>query len=295
MIEEALQRIGKLSDFAVGPTVELEPWHWRTTITAGVSGGRAALRRSGSHELVPIDGCLVAHPLLAPLLSDQRYPGVTELVLRCGARTGDRLVAPSPRHARLELPPGIGRRFYHEEAAGRRWRVSAPSFFQSRPDGADALVRLVLDAATDAVRADGSPGSAVDLYSGVGLFAGALAEAGWTVAAVEGARPAVGDAIVNLAGLAVDVVRSDVTRWAPTAGDLVVADPSRAGLGAAGVEVVAATGASTVVLISCDVASLGRDAGLLDGRGYALRSVTPVDMFPSTWRVEVVSVFGRRS
>jgi 23S rRNA (uracil1939-C5)-methyltransferase len=57
--------------------------------------------------------------------------------------------------------------------------------------------------------------------------------------------------------------------------------------------VIAGTDAARVILISCDVASLGRDAGLLVRSGYRLSSVTPVDMFPQTWHVEVVSVFDR--
>ena len=299
MVDEALRRIGHLTDFTVRPCVELPPWQWRTTITAGVADGRAALRRPGTHELVPIDGCLIAHPLLAPLLSEQRYPGVTEVVLRCGDRTGERLVAPSPRHAPLELPPGVNRRFYHEEAGGRRWRISAASFFQSRPDGADALIREVLETAAAASAGPatpaGSPPSALDLYSGVGLFAGVLAEAGWSVTAVEGSSSAVADAQRNLQELPVEVVKADVASWTPKRADLVVADPSRPGLGATGVSVITATQAPTVILISCDGASMGRDAGLLDRGGYRLRSVTPVDMFPSTWRLEVVSVFERRS
>jgi 23S rRNA (uracil1939-C5)-methyltransferase len=292
MVEEALRRIGRLPDLEVAPTVELAPWGWRTTIRAGVVDGRAALRRGRSHDLVPIDGCLIAHPLLAPLLTGDRYPGASSVVLRCGARTGERLAAPRPARARIDVPPGVGRRHFHEEAAGRRWRVSAASFFQSRPDGADALASLVSSAASE-VTGRGSRPRAVDAYSGVGFFAGVLAQAGWEVTAVEGSRSCVDDARSNLAQLPVEVVRADVTRWAPAPADLVVADPSRSGLGRAGVEVLSATGASRLVLISCDVASLGRDAGLLVAAGFRLASATPVDLFPHTWHVEVVSVFDR--
>jgi 23S rRNA (uracil1939-C5)-methyltransferase len=45
--------------------------------------------------------------------------------------------------------------------------------------------------------------------------------------------------------------------------------------------------------VSCDAASLGRDAGLLREAGYNLTAVTPVDLFPHTAHVEVVSVFDR--
>ena len=88
-------------------------------------------------------------------------------------------------------------------------------------------------------------------------------------------------------------VRADVTKWTPTPADLVVADPSRAGLGRGGIAVIAATGAHRVVLVSCDAASLGRDAALLRGAGYRLTSATPVDLFPHTFHVEVVTVFDR--
>ena len=53
------------------------------------------------------------------------------------------------------------------------------------------------------------------------------------------------------------------------------------------------TGAVRVVLISCDAASLARDASLLRSDGYSLTSVTPVDLFPHTFHIEVVSVFDR--
>jgi tRNA/tmRNA/rRNA uracil-C5-methylase (TrmA/RlmC/RlmD family) len=55
------------------------------------------------------------------------------------------------------------------------------------------------------------------------------------------------------------------------------------------VERVAATGAPTVVVVSCDPAALGRDAGLLVAAGYALDSLRLVDLFPGTPHVEVVS------
>lgn len=308
MVEEALRRLGGLPELAISPTVPLEPWDWRTTIRAGVVDGRASLRRGHSHDLVPIQGCLIAHPLLRPLLEGRRYAGASSVTLRCGARTGERLVTASPTEAGLDVPVDVSRSHFHEEAAGRRWRVSARSFFQSRPDGTDALAALVGQAARElaerlAERLGGVGAAgrvrAVDAYCGVGLFAGVLAMQGWSVVAVEGSHRSVEDARVNLAGLEgpaggqVEVVRADVTKWRPVPADLVVADPSRAGLGRAGVSALTGTGTGRIVLISCDVASLGRDAGLLVDAGYSLTSVTPVDMFPQTWHVEVVSVFDR--
>lgn len=293
LIRETVRRFGRIEAVTglVRPSVQLPPWRYRTGIRVGVGGdGRAGFRRLGSHDLVDAAACLVAHPLLADLLDGDRYRGAREVILRCGARTGERLAVATPRRVALDVPPDVQRRYFHEEAAGRRWRISAASFFQSRPDGADALAALVAEAA-------GSPRTlgarALDLYSGVGLFAGVLTGRKWSVTAVEGDPSSVRDARANLAGDAAEVVQADVTRWSPPIADLVVADPSRAGLGRAGTAVVAASEARRVVLVSCDVASLGRDVGLLAGAGYRLVSVTPVNLFPQTFRIEAVSVLDR--
>ena len=101
------------------------------------------------------------------------------------------------------------------------------------------------------------------------------------------------DARANLRTLDATVVAADVTKWSPAASDLVVADPSRTGLGRDGVDVVDGSGARRLVLVSCDAASLGRDCALLARAGFALTSLTLVDLFPHTFHVEVVTVFDR--
>jgi 23S rRNA (uracil1939-C5)-methyltransferase len=72
-----------------------------------------------------------------------------------------------------------------------------------------------------------------------------------------------------------------------------VADPPQAGWGRGGVAALVATGAGHLVLVSCDPASLGRDAGLLRAEGFQLVSATVVDMFPGTPHIEIVSLFVR--
>jgi 23S rRNA (uracil1939-C5)-methyltransferase len=289
IISDSIKRIGRIEPPEITEADALPVWEYRTTLRAGVTGGRAALRRQRSSDLVSIERCMVIHPLLGELVRGVRYGGASEVVLRCGARTGDRLVATRPTSAEVEIPSDVSRRRLFEEVAGHGWRVSARSFFQSRPDGADLLAGLVQSGAS----AFDVPGEALDLYSGVGMFAGALAELGWSVTAVEGSHAAVQDARDNLAGLPVSVVRSDVARFRARPADLVVADPSRDGLGPGGVATVVQSGAQRVILISCDAASLGRDLGLLAARGYRLLSVTAVDLFPHTFRIEAVSLLER--
>ncbi|HTD50958.1 MAG TPA: hypothetical protein VK771_10180, partial [Acidimicrobiia bacterium] len=289
IVLDALKRIGGVDHVPTRPTVELPPWSYRTTVRADVTRGRAGFRRARSHTSVAVADCLVAHPLLVPLITEGRYPGAHEVLLRCGSRTGDRLAVPTPKRAKVAVPDDVRNDFIHEHAAGQRWRISAASFFQSRADGADELAHLVGDAADEV----GLTGTAVDLYSGVGLFAGVLAARGWSVTAVESSPAAVGDARENLRAFDATIVGADVTKWSATPADLVVADPSRRGLARDGVATASATGARRLILVSCDAASLGRDTALLRDEGFALTALTPVDMFPHTFHIEVVSIFDR--
>jgi 23S rRNA (uracil1939-C5)-methyltransferase len=295
VVADALRRQAHL-DLAVGQGPALPDTGYRTTARGVAVDGRFGFRRRASHDGVGVDPCLVVHPLLQELVHEGRYPD-GEVVLRAGARTGERLVVVAGDGTGTSVPDGVrvvgeadlraGRRaWYHEEVAGRSWRISATSFFQARPDGADALVAEVGRALGGA-----APGPLVDLYGGVGVFAGTLADG--PGALVEQSRSAIADAKVNLAGSEVRIVRADVAHWGATRAAVVVADPPRSGLGKAGVRAVVATGAPRLALVSCDAAALGRDARLLAAAGFELVEATLVDLFPHTSHLEVVSRFDR--
>lgn len=302
IVSDALTRIGRLPEVPVEPGEQLGADGFRTVLRCGVVGDRAGLRHRRSNEVRALAGCLVAHPLVEEVIREGRFPGAEEVTIRVGARTGDRMVLVAPTARGVEVPPdvvvvgadelaggpGDHPAAIHEVVARRRFRISAGSFFQARPDGAEALVRAVgralgpFDPVSDHL---------VDLYGGVGLFTAGLGARGATL--VERSEHAVADARVNLAELGAQVVRSKVERWHPGAADVVVADPARAGLGREGAEVVAATGARRVALVSCDPAALARDARLLVDAGYEALGVELVDMFPHTHHVEAVTAFRR--
>ena len=110
----------------------------------------------------------------------------------------------------------------------------------------------------------------------------------------EPAPPPSGLSLPTQASGAVRVVGSRFEHWQAEAVDVAVADPARAGLGRQGAQVLAATGAATLVLVSCDLAALGRDTAELIERGYNhVRSVV-VDLFPQTSHAEVVTRLERR-
>lgn len=293
IVTEALKRTGKMADPVVGVGSSVPAWAYRTTLRVATGqGDRFGLRGRRSHDVVELDGCPVCHPLLEELLAGVRVRGHGEVSLRVGAATGERSAwIVDGTVELLGLPPDVAigpKAAVHEVVAGKRLRVSAPSFFQSGPAAAELLVAAVREACSELVDA----AAIVDAYGGVGLFASALS--GGKVTVVESSDFACADAAVNLAGRRAEIVRSFVEQWKPRHADLVIADPSRSGLGRAAVAVLSATQAPRIVLVSCDPVSLARDAGLLRESGYDHVRSTVYDLFPQTHHVEVVTTFDRR-
>lgn len=193
-----------------------------------------------------------------------------------------------------------GEEFIFEQVAGRRYRIGADTFFQISPPQAAKLVELVTQMAQVRPR-----DTVVDGYSGAGLFLLPLGESAGRVIGIESNPAAVRDARANAhrAGLGnVTVAREKVERaLGRTAhgpgnvrqAEVVALDPPRTGCGRELMNEVAALGPRAVVMVSCDPATLARDAAFLAGRGYVVRRSVMVDMFPHTWRVESVTLFER--
>jgi 23S rRNA (uracil1939-C5)-methyltransferase len=304
LVRDALRRTGRWEEPNVVAGPELDPWGYRTSLRIAVRDGRAAMRMRRSHDLVGLDHCLVAHPLLDELVHEGRFRDAHEVTLRVGAHTGERLALVSPTSDGVSLPDDVrvvgadqlaaGKRAWiHEELAERRWRISAGSFFQSRPDGAEALVATVRELAGRTLQR--GEGTLIDAYGGVGLFSGGLLadRPGWKALLAEQSPSSTADARVNLADLDAKVVTTDVERLRTPRADLVVADPSREGLGRKAAQVLAGAGARRLILVSCDPAAAGRDVALLTGVGYRAKVSVVVDLFPHTHHTEVVTSFHR--
>ncbi len=180
----------------------------------------------------------------------------------------------------------------HVEATvlGVALRAHVRSFFQANRFLLEPLARAVLDLVP--------PGTSrvIDLYAGVGLFALPLAARGEPeVLAVEWGRTAAEDARWGAGrnGLAqVRVVEGDVATTLgavrPGAGERILLDPPRTGVGPDVVKLLAGRGAETIVYVSCDPPTLGRDLARLGERGYRPDTVHLFDLFPDTFHVETV-------
>lgn len=146
-----------------------------------------------------------------------------------------------------------------------------------------------------------SPTPVLELFAGSGNFTTVLVDAGCRpVTAVDSFAPAVdalregGEAAVETLCLALDRPHAIETLAPALAGArLLVLDPPRAGFAHLGACLALAPVLETVVYISCDVATWARDLRQALAAGFALAAVQPLDLFPHTPHVELMSVLRR--
>lgn len=252
---------------------------WRTRMRYQVDdSGRAGLRRHRSHEIEPLPegGCPIAHPA-APSVTDQAWPPGAEM-LAVSAGSGGAL-----------LVDGVveqGNREVTEHAAGRDWRLAADGFWQVHPGAADTLVEAVL------AGLEPGPGErAFDLYCGVGLFAGALIDAGAQTWGVEWSREAIAYARRNVPEARFTAGKVErVIRTMPKRTDLVVLDPPRTGAGKDVVDAIVARRPRAIAYVACDPAALARDLARAARGGYRPVGIRAFDLFPMTHHLETVAV-----
>jgi 23S rRNA (uracil1939-C5)-methyltransferase len=186
----------------------------------------------------------------------------------------------------------VGQEYISEVLAGQEYRISANSFFQANTSQAEELVRLVRD------YLDPMGGEILlDAYCGVGVLGLSLVSEVGLLIGVEESPSAVADACFN-AGLAdnAEFVEGRVEEFLPyleTPIDLAVLDPPRQGCASEALIALAELAPRKIVYVSCDPATLARDARRLVQAGYQLIEVQPVDMFPQTYHIESVALLRR--
>ncbi|KAB1142929.1 class I SAM-dependent RNA methyltransferase [Streptomyces luteolifulvus] len=331
VIAEQLQRLAGLTPEEAGwdgtvmpaegdklPAGQVPAWRTRVQYAVDASTGRAGLRRHRSHEVEPIDHCMIAAEGVSELGIEKRdWTGMASVEAIAATGSQDRQVILTPRPGarlpivELDKPVSVmrveekdggvhrvhGRPFVRERADGRTHRVGSGGFWQVHPKAADTLVTAVMQGLLPR-----KGEMALDLYCGVGLFAGALAdrlgEKG-AVLGIESGKRAVEDARHNLA--AFDRVRIEhgkvetvLPRTGITEVDLIVLDPPRAGAGRKTVEHLTALGARRIAYVACDPAALARDLAYFRDGGYRVRTLRAFDLFPMTHHVECVAILTRK-
>jgi 23S rRNA (uracil1939-C5)-methyltransferase len=312
VVADQLSRIGGIANPVVRPTLpDPSGWAYRNHAQFHPApGGGLGFQGAVASHVVPIDECLILHPLLSDLYAtlDLDLPDLLRLSLRAGTETGDLMLVfemadDLPPALEIDLPVScvlllsdgqhanlIGNNHITETVADHTFRISAPSFFQVNTPQAVQLVRLV----TEYLDLRGGE-TVLDAYCGVGLFTTHLAGRAGLVVGVELAPAAVADLLENTATMDnVEVVEGPVEAVLPDLDvplDAAVVDPPRAGVDRFALDALVARRPARIVYASCDPATLARDAKRLAHAGYSLVEVQPVDMFPQTYHVESVALF----
>lgn len=292
VLNEQLRRLAKI-DFRRVPVEALEGggFGWRTRVRYRVAAnGRAGLLKHRSHEVVPIENCLIAHPSIQALdVLDRTWPDADVIDV----------VAPFAGPARV-VQPGLR---ITERAVERDFDLDAGGFWQVHPAAAGTLARVVVEFL------DPRPGErAWDLYGGAGLFSAALARHGCEVTLIEADRGSVAAARRSLADLEVEVIESAVEHALPPgsrsspggrrrgsrrAVDVIVLDPPRTGAGARVVRMINDAAPRAVAYVACDPAALARDLRTFLDLGWRLAGLRAFDCFPQTHHFEAVALLER--
>ena len=187
-----------------------------------------------------------------------------------------------------------------EETMGRfRFSMSPGAFMQVNTPSAEILY----DEAKTAVKEGGRKfPMGLDLYCGVGTLTIWMADAFPKIVGVEENREAVQDAYRNAERNGVKNARFRAGRAEAVLPKLanelpsevaVVVDPPRIGLSQPVRRFLTDKRVKRVVYVSCDPATFARDANFLSHSGFALKRVSPVDLFPQTSHVELVALLDR--
>lgn len=191
---------------------------------------------------------------------------------------------------------GEQRLYYRHPTAQLQLAFHPTDFTQVNGEINRAMVPLALDLLD--VQAEHR---VLDLFCGLGNFTLPLARYAAHVTGVEGSQAMVERGYENARrnNLSnVDFYAFDLTQdvagqsWATARYDRVLVDPPRTGA-LEMMPLLAKTGAKKVVYVSCNPATLARDAGELVKHGYRLVAAGVMDMFPHTTHVESIALFER--
>ncbi|MGY0385603.1 class I SAM-dependent RNA methyltransferase [Nocardioides sp. WG-D5] len=263
VVREQLVRLGGLSaedPLVAELVVEAVPgdedglrWRTRQRYATAPGGGRG-MRRYRSHDVIPVDDCLIA-------AADAR-----------------------------EAAPGTVVETVEVGGAKHSFEVAADGFWQVHPGAPAALVSAMLSALEPMPgQSVLDLYAGVGLFSA--FLADAVGPSG-RVVAVEGDQTASALSVGNLPGAEVTAgdVATVLAGLAEGPFDLVVLDPPREGARRAVVEAVVARSPQKVAYVACDPAALARDVAIFAEHGYRLRTLRAFDLFPMTHHVECVAL-----
>jgi 23S rRNA (uracil1939-C5)-methyltransferase len=285
-VRETLEHLGKISVPPDTPVITGEPWGYRlktqvhTEIDPVAGGVRVGYHARGTNTVIPVSRCPLLVPELEAFLAELPARLVPDMSRRLELAAGDDgAVTMSP------VLPGLP----HGEVSTRvgefTYAYDARCFFQSHR----GLLPRLIELAVGSWEGD----TAVDLYSGVGLFSLPLSRRYRRVIAVESDQIGSRYARLNVRRNRVEnveMVNQAVETWLsrlPSKVDRVLLDPPRGGLVPRARTALKKRPPARLTYVSCHPAALARDLRSLQ-EVFRVESILLIDLFPQTGHMETV-------
>lgn len=323
-IESSMQRIGGFSDFMLDEIIGMkEPKRYRNKMIFHVGGGKCGFFAEKSHSIIPIEDCAIGIEENGSIIAALSDFNVEEIFVRKAFSTDEVMVAVSAKSeikntdalveaicGAAENLTGIiakvngrsvtlwGKNSISEVLCGIRFEISTESFFQVNPVQTVKLYEKALEFAALTGKE-----TVMDIYCGIGTISLCAAKRAKSIIGVEAVKEAVEDARKNAENngiknavfyddLAHNIVPELIEKGETP--DVVILDPPRAGSDEMTLSAIVKAAPERIVYVSCDSATLARDARFLADRGYYVSKSCGVDMFPHTTHVETVLLLSQR-
>lgn len=310
---EQLQRIGGITNPRISQVVKSDAaWNYRNALQFHLSpNGKLGFERSNSHDTLEIHECHLSCSSLNetwPQLDFEFIPEIELVELRQGDEDEILLALYSqestPPEFETELPISAvyispqgqiilaGNNYLRISVLGKSLRVNAGSFFQVNQFIAERMISILLEKThltKEMVVLDG--------YCGVGLFSIFLAPLVIRCLGVEVSPSACRDYAFNLDAYDnVELYEGSAEEVLPlleVKPDLVILDPPRNGIDWRALDAFVKMMPAQLVYVSCNPATLARDAKRLIETGYKLEESVLLDMFPQTFHIESLNFFSK--
>ena len=269
---------------------EIEPYHEETR-TGLIRHVMSRVSRSGQVMAVVVAAAAsLPHERELTAMLRAGVPGLCSLYLNINRRGDNVILGPESRLL-------YGEERLQDTLCGLQYALSPQSFFQVNPVQTEKLYQTAVDFA-------GLTGNELvaDLYCGAGTISLLLARHAKKVVGIEIVPQAIRDAEENArvngvsnaefhAAAAEDLLPQMVAQGLRP--DVIVLDPPRKGCEEPVLRAIAAAAPRRVVYVSCDPATLARDAKILCANSYQADQCQPVDMFCWTGHCETVCLLSK--
>ncbi|MCC7119317.1 MAG: class I SAM-dependent RNA methyltransferase [Anaerolineales bacterium] len=313
ILRDQLQRIGKIANPPIHAMVASPlAWNYRNHIQFHLTPeGRLGFVNAKENATLALTECHLPEAELDSLWKTLNFESnltIERVSFRNGSDCLLILESTEPETPEIEIEADISVVHVYEnhsvviagqdhttlEILGQTFKVSASSFFQVNTKMAEKMVEHLIAQLTFGE----TPITLLDLYCGVGLFSKFFADKAQRIIGIEAAPSACEDFVANLDEFEnVELYEGPAEEILPKLTDQIsgtvycIVDPPRAGIERHALDALVNIKPQIIAYVSCDPATLARDAARFMAAGYQLKQVTPFDLFPQTYHIEALAIF----